>query len=395
MFGRQGILEADWQELGEMHKEKLLSMDYRSRSRIQTNEKANSRATHINRTYGERRTYCIPCALAVAREAVSAVLITEREAKQMPIYFVSRALQDFIVERPEDDSLIAPMEVEEELSDPWTLFTDVSSCVDGSGAGLILTNPEGTEFTYALRFRFDATNNEAEYEALIAGLRIVQQIGIRPRESKKRLLAVSKVLNQASAKSENKKVDALNNPFKDWCETLSIRQRFASVKHPQANGLVERENRSLGEGMKARLDKGSKDWIEEISHVLWAHHTMIKSSNEDTMFSLTYALKLNLDLLEEKREQAAIREAKSKAKIEKYYNSKVHNTSFKPGDLVYRSNDASHAEDEGKLDPKWEGSYEVTEALGKGAYKLRDNNRKLIPRTWNVRNLKKCYIHDM
>ncbi|GJY13600.1 reverse transcriptase domain-containing protein [Tanacetum coccineum] len=42
-----------------------------------------------------------------------------------------------------------------------------------------------------------------------------------------------------------------DNPFKDWCEKLSIRQRFASVKHPQANGLVERANRSLGEGMKA------------------------------------------------------------------------------------------------------------------------------------------------
>ncbi|GJZ54098.1 reverse transcriptase domain-containing protein [Tanacetum coccineum] len=35
------------------------------------------------------------------------------------------------------------------------------------------------EFTYALRFRFDATNNEAEYEALIAGLRIAEQIGVK------------------------------------------------------------------------------------------------------------------------------------------------------------------------------------------------------------------------
>ncbi|GJY48466.1 reverse transcriptase domain-containing protein [Tanacetum coccineum] len=43
---------------------------------------------------------------------------------------------------------------------------------NGSGAGLILINPEGMEFTYALRFRFDATNNKAEYEALIAGLKI-------------------------------------------------------------------------------------------------------------------------------------------------------------------------------------------------------------------------------
>ncbi|GJV84799.1 reverse transcriptase domain-containing protein [Tanacetum coccineum] len=90
-------------------------------------------------------------------------------------------------------------------------------------------------------------------------------------------------------------------------------------------------------------------------------------------------------------EQAAIREAISKAKMEKYYNSKVRNTSFKPGDLVYRSIDVSHAKDRGKLATKWEGPYEVTKALGKGAYKLRDRNGKLLPRTWNVRNLKKCY----
>ncbi|GJS47076.1 reverse transcriptase domain-containing protein [Tanacetum coccineum] len=81
------------------------------------------------------------------------------------------------------------------------------------------------------------------------------------------------------------------NPFKDWCEKLSIRQCFASVKHPQTNGLVERANRSLGEGIKARLDERSKDWMGELSHVLWAHRTMIKSSNEEIPFSLTYTRK--------------------------------------------------------------------------------------------------------
>ncbi|GJV94597.1 reverse transcriptase domain-containing protein [Tanacetum coccineum] len=74
----------------------------------------------------------------------------------------------FIVEHPEEDSLDTLMEVEEELLEPWILFTDGSTCADGSGAGLILTNPEGTKFTYALRFGFEATNNMAEYEALIA-----------------------------------------------------------------------------------------------------------------------------------------------------------------------------------------------------------------------------------
>nr|GEX44494.1 reverse transcriptase domain-containing protein [Tanacetum cinerariifolium] len=124
-----------------------------------------------------------------------------------------------------------------------------------------------------------------------------------------------------------------DNPFKDLCEKLCIRQCFAFVKHPQANGLVERVNRSLGEGIKARLDERSKNWLEEISHVLWAHRTMIKSINGETPFSLTYgmeavipveigmptlrtaevdmiktdeALVINLDFLEERREQAAI-----------------------------------------------------------------------------------------
>ncbi|GJX31534.1 reverse transcriptase domain-containing protein [Tanacetum coccineum] len=88
-------------------------------------------------------------------------------------------LADFIVERLEEDFSDTLMEVEEELSVPWILFTDGSSYTDGSGAGLILTNPERIEFTYALRFKFDATNNEAEYEALISGLRIAEQMGVK------------------------------------------------------------------------------------------------------------------------------------------------------------------------------------------------------------------------
>ncbi|GKA25543.1 hypothetical protein Tco_0711652 [Tanacetum coccineum] len=107
------------------------------------------------------------------------------------------------------------------------------------------------------------------------------------------------------------------------------------------------------------------------------------------------ALEINLDLIEEKIEQAAIKEAKSKAKMERYYNSKVRGPSFKPGDIVYRSNDASHAKDGGKLGPKWEGPYQVMESLGKGAYNLKDRKGNELPRTWNIFNLKKRYIHEV
>ena len=62
-------------------------------------------------------------------------------------------LADFIVERQEDDSESEPMK-EEKLSEPWKLFTDGSSCGDGSEAGLVLISLEGTKFTYAVRFTF-------------------------------------------------------------------------------------------------------------------------------------------------------------------------------------------------------------------------------------------------
>ncbi|GJV87801.1 reverse transcriptase domain-containing protein [Tanacetum coccineum] len=137
--------------------------------------------------------------LAMAKEAINAVLMTEKgggEANTSVLYephpmrvgdqlhphgktgislaqckqTVEKILPDFIMERSEEESPNELMAEPEALPEPWTLFTDGSSCIDGFGAGLILTNSKGVQFTYAMRFRFEATNNEAEYEALIAGL---------------------------------------------------------------------------------------------------------------------------------------------------------------------------------------------------------------------------------
>ncbi|GJX79518.1 hypothetical protein Tco_0327667 [Tanacetum coccineum] len=88
----------------------------------------------------------------IEREKLIMYLAAAREAYRPRTSVKGQILADFIVECLEDDPLDTPIEEEEELPDPWTLFTDGSSCVDGSGAGLILTNLEGAEFTYALRF---------------------------------------------------------------------------------------------------------------------------------------------------------------------------------------------------------------------------------------------------
>ena len=54
----------------------------------------------------------------------------------------------------------------------WRLFVDGAANAQGSGAGLILTSPEGIDIEYALRFGFRASNNEAKYEAVIAELNL-------------------------------------------------------------------------------------------------------------------------------------------------------------------------------------------------------------------------------
>ncbi|XP_071728863.1 uncharacterized protein [Rutidosis leptorrhynchoides] len=64
------------------------------------------------------------------------------------------------------------------LDKTWDLFTDGASCVEGAGAGLVLAKLSGEEHTYVLRFNFDVSNNEAEYEALLAGLNIARKMNI-------------------------------------------------------------------------------------------------------------------------------------------------------------------------------------------------------------------------
>nr|GEV16788.1 hypothetical protein [Tanacetum cinerariifolium] len=66
----------------------------------------------------------------------------------------------------------------------------------------------------------------------------------------------------------------VNDPFKSWCKKLNIMQINTAVTHPQYSGLVERENRSLIEGIKTRLTFGSESVIlEEIG--MPAHRTMM------------------------------------------------------------------------------------------------------------------------
>ncbi|XP_056696908.1 uncharacterized protein [Spinacia oleracea] len=77
----------------------------------------------------------------------------------------AQALADFLAECSYQEML-------DDTKSTWEVFTDGSSTVNGSGAGVVLIPPTGKSIEYALKFGFKATNNEAEYEAAIAGIEL-------------------------------------------------------------------------------------------------------------------------------------------------------------------------------------------------------------------------------
>nr|GEX29398.1 reverse transcriptase domain-containing protein [Tanacetum cinerariifolium] len=448
-----------------------------------------------------------------------------------------QVLADFLSEAPEGEKeelyfRMQKVPLEEDDTGSWTLFTDGASSLKGSGAGLVLIGPSGIEYTYVLRLTFPSTNNKAEYEALLAGLRIARQMNISNIEVKVDSRLVASQINRSYEASKdsmikylakakkyasgfksfsikniprnmNQKADVLSklasvafnhlmkeanyvireihmescgihvgprvvvrkairqgyywptmhedakkewgmdilrplppvkggakfvimaiDYFTKWIEAnllvkITGKEMNTAVVHPQANGLVERANTNLIEGIKTHLMREKARWVDELPNVLWAHQTLIKKSNEETPFSLTYGseavipaaidiptyrtlmireeyneeeMRLNLDLLQEMRETTVVREARYKTKIDQYYNKKVRPTCFRLEEFVFQRNEASMVEDQGKLGPKWEGSYRVVEAYENGSYRLQTLEDKEVPHTWHAINLHKCYM---
>ena len=159
--------------------------------------------------------------------------------------------------------------------------------------------------------------------------------------------------------------------------------------------------------------------MEELSHVLWTYRTTPRRSTGETPISMSYEaeviipietgfptlrtqmfnpndndklLERSLDLIKERRQNAMVQLAYHQHKLKQGYNTRVKLRPLEPGDFVLRKvlgmakNLAW-----GKLRPNWEGSYQITSLAGIRVYFLEDLDEYVIPRPWNVNNLRKCY----
>jgi len=86
----------------------------------------------------------------------------------------TQALVDFVAEWT--DSQLPPAQVQVEL---WTMYFDGSLMKTGAGAGLLFISPLGVHMRYVIRIHFVASNNVVEYEALVNGLKIAIELGVR------------------------------------------------------------------------------------------------------------------------------------------------------------------------------------------------------------------------
>ncbi|KAL0415865.1 UNVERIFIED_CONTAM: hypothetical protein Slati_3418400 [Sesamum latifolium] len=85
----------------------------------------------------------------------------------------AQALADFMSDMTE-------MTIKEASQDQkWLLHVDDSSTAQGSGAGIVITTPQSEDLEFAIKFDFKASNNEAEYEALVIGLRMAHETGAK------------------------------------------------------------------------------------------------------------------------------------------------------------------------------------------------------------------------
>nr|GEW43829.1 reverse transcriptase domain-containing protein [Tanacetum cinerariifolium] len=356
--------------------------------------------------------------LSANHGAISAVLMTERGAFQMSIYFISRALQGPKLNYSPMEKLVLSLVFAAKRlrryfqAHPITVVTDqpikqaknVGQRTDLSrfshrDAGRKPTsrasgrNSIGAVDAFHGRL-FAASNNEAEYEALIAGLRIAAQMGVKD------VHVLVQILKDKSIK-EKEVATVIEEDGPTWMTPIVDYVKEGTLPGDKKEARKLRLKAQQYELMEGTLYRRSflTLWLREVKFLIVAMDYFMKWIEAKAVATITGGqigmptyrtvavdvvsndeeLRLNLDLLEGRRERAAICEANAKLKMTKYYNARVRGVTFKPGDFIYRSNDASHAVAGGKLGPKWEGPYEVTEALGDGAYKLRSRDGTILP----------------
>jgi hypothetical protein len=204
--------------------------------------------------------------------------------------------------------------------------------------------------------------------------------------------------------------------FKEFCDQIDTKIHFASVRHPESNGLVERANGIIMTGiMKLIFNQPRGKWTEELIKMVWSHNTTVSRSTGFTPFKLLFGdeaitpeeaktgsirttasaedeadYHVAKDTIEGVRLEAVENINKYQDETIKWRDRKVRLKNIKPGHLVLRR--VANPDTLGKLQLKWEGSFLVVSSSRPGSYRLKDMDGNDIPRSWNEDELRWYYV---
>jgi hypothetical protein len=191
---------------------------------------------------------------------------------------------------------------------------------------------------------------------------------------------------------------------------------FASVRHPESNGLVERANGIIiTRIMKSIFNQPKGKWTDELVKVVWNDNTAVSRSTGFTPFKLLFGdeaitleeartgsirtlasteeegeYQITKDTIEGTRLQAIEHINKYQAEIVKWHDRKVRLKNIKPGHLVLRR--VANPDTVGKLQLKWEGPFLVVSSSRPDSYRLKDMDGNNIPRSWNADEVRRYYV---
>jgi ribonuclease HI len=151
---------------------------------------------------------CLEASGRIAKWAVELMAETLSFAPHKAIK--SQVLADFLAEWVDTQLPIAPIHAE-----LWTMYFDGSLMKTGAGVGLLFISPLGKHVRYVIRLHFPASNNVAEYEALVNGLRIAVELGVRRLDARgDSLLVIDQVVKNSHCRDQ--KMEAYCDEVRRW-----------------------------------------------------------------------------------------------------------------------------------------------------------------------------------
>ncbi|XP_075650966.1 uncharacterized protein LOC142621563 [Castanea sativa] len=381
----------------------------------------------------KKREDCICISSSFAQAETWAIELSQFDIEYHPKTAIkAQALADFIAEFtfPEEDSNSDKIE-------RWTIQTDDLSTQKKGGARVVIITLEGEMLKYGVQLKFPATNNEAEYEGILTGLRVGKALEAKKIPRSKNMLA-DEIAKLASSKEGSMsyidlKVEVPKHPsieevptFVDARELVKKCdrcQRFGNVQQLPAETLITIASpwpfAQWGIDIVYPLPRGKGQVKFLLVAIDYFTKTTTRTPAGETPFRLTYSteavilvkmgissvrqetfheesnddqLKINLDCLDKIRDEAFNRLTKYQQKMAEYYNKRVKLRRLEIGDLVLlKLTSATKDLAQGKLGPTWEGPYWVVHYSRQGRYNLETLDGQRLPRSWNTKHLKKYH----